>query len=235
MTIATDLIAAERVRQITEKGWTAEHDAGHATELVYAGASYFEAAEAIRYLPEGEDPAAAAEQMRMQPPLNWPWDAEQWHPSADPVRNLVKAGALIAAAIDSLHTGDASCTVCFGERWASRAVRLPGVRCAQEPVVLTAADFTMQWDATHVFPFTESEDGTIMAYGHPDPGQLAEQISEYDLLCAGERDDACPTAPGAVRQTYAVLTEGGPGDEWVVKWVDDAAAPGAFPVSVVSR
>ncbi|WP_349862639.1 hypothetical protein [Leifsonia sp. WHRI 6310E] len=111
MTIATDLIAAERVRQITEKGWTAEHDAGHATELVYAGASYFEAAEAIRYLPEGEDPAAAAEQMRMQPPLNWPWDAEQWHPSADPVRNLVKAGALIAAAIDSLHTGDLSCQV----------------------------------------------------------------------------------------------------------------------------
>ncbi len=35
----------------------------------------------------------------------WPedWEAEAWKPSADPVRNLVKAGALIAAEIDRLQ------------------------------------------------------------------------------------------------------------------------------------
>lgn len=32
--------------------------------------------------------------------LTWPWDEREWHPSATPVENLVKAGALIAAAID---------------------------------------------------------------------------------------------------------------------------------------
>lgn len=33
----------------------------------------------------------------------WPWDASWWKPSADPIRNLVKAGALIAAEIDRLQ------------------------------------------------------------------------------------------------------------------------------------
>ena len=31
---------------------------------------------------------------------DWPWPPEFWKPSDDPVRNLVKAGALIAAEID---------------------------------------------------------------------------------------------------------------------------------------
>ena len=33
----------------------------------------------------------------------WPWSPEGWKPSPDPVRNLVKAGALIAAEIDRLQ------------------------------------------------------------------------------------------------------------------------------------
>jgi hypothetical protein len=36
------------------------------------------------------------------PPPNWPWDAKWWKPSVDHVRNLVKAGALIAAEIDRM-------------------------------------------------------------------------------------------------------------------------------------
>jgi hypothetical protein len=35
-------------------------------------------------------------------PANWPWEGEWWKPSTDPVRNLVKAGALIASEIDRL-------------------------------------------------------------------------------------------------------------------------------------
>lgn len=33
----------------------------------------------------------------------WPWDAKWWKPSDDPIKNLVKSGALIAAEIDRLQ------------------------------------------------------------------------------------------------------------------------------------
>jgi hypothetical protein len=42
------------------------------------------------------------------PRFDWPWDASWWKPSNDPVRNLVKAGALIAAEIDRLQRAAAS-------------------------------------------------------------------------------------------------------------------------------
>jgi len=34
---------------------------------------------------------------------SWPWDEEWWKPDNDAVRNLAKAGALIAAEIDRLQ------------------------------------------------------------------------------------------------------------------------------------
>jgi hypothetical protein len=36
-------------------------------------------------------------------PLAWPWAEKWWKPSEDQVRNLVKAGALIAAEIDRIQ------------------------------------------------------------------------------------------------------------------------------------
>jgi hypothetical protein len=54
--------------------------------------------------------SVAASQVRMRGgclkdvlPTYWPWDKEWWKPSDDPTRNLVKAGALIAAEIDRLQ------------------------------------------------------------------------------------------------------------------------------------
>lgn len=35
--------------------------------------------------------------------MGWPFNRKEWKPSSDPIRNLVKAGALIAAEIDRLH------------------------------------------------------------------------------------------------------------------------------------
>jgi hypothetical protein len=35
-------------------------------------------------------------------PIHWPWDASWWKPK-DVIRNLVRAGALIAAEIDRLR------------------------------------------------------------------------------------------------------------------------------------
>lgn len=86
-----ELIAAERQRQIDVEGWTPEHDDEHG--------DYALASAAMAYIPHAiyrRDPAELPNQW-------WPWAREWWKPSADPVRNLVKAGALIAAEIDRLQ------------------------------------------------------------------------------------------------------------------------------------
>jgi hypothetical protein len=90
-----ELIAAERARQIAEEGYTAEHDHGHAIQITQAAQSYVGLAlreQRGTWLP-------------MDVPIMWPWDASYWKPTGDPVRDLTKAGALIAAAIDSLEAG----------------------------------------------------------------------------------------------------------------------------------
>lgn len=84
-----DLITAERDRQVTEEGYTAEHDAGRAHALVAAALCY----------------ARAGTWTKPYPPLGWPWADQYWKPTGDPVRDLTKAGALIAAAIDSHLAG----------------------------------------------------------------------------------------------------------------------------------
>lgn len=83
------LIADERERQIASEGYTTEHDRGHALDLSKAAQSY--TGYAIRSQRGVTD---------RDVPIMWPWG--YWKPTGDPVRDLVKAGALIAAAIDSL-------------------------------------------------------------------------------------------------------------------------------------
>ncbi len=86
------LIAGERARQVSSEGWTPAHDDAHRTgELLDAGLSYGYAAINVGH------PAMA------RPPKEWPWTEEWWKPSEDPVRNLVKAGALFAAEIDRVQ------------------------------------------------------------------------------------------------------------------------------------
>lgn len=82
-------IARERARHLTVHGWTAEHDDTHDLgELACAGASY-----ALLHTPVA-DPTGI--------PHFWPWGPEDYKPSDDPIRNLEKAGALIAGEIDRL-------------------------------------------------------------------------------------------------------------------------------------
>ena len=99
MSKATDLFAAERERQVTEEGYTPEHDVNHAGELALAGDAYaLAAADSLGVLGyAANDPA--------HPTFDWPWDKSYWKPTGDPVRDLVKAGGLIAAALDSLLDG----------------------------------------------------------------------------------------------------------------------------------
>lgn len=85
----TALIAAERERQVQVEGWTPAHDDAHTRQELAAAAIIY-----IHYRNRGAN---------FPTPLNWPWDRAWWKPSDDPIRNLVKAGALIAAEIDRLQ------------------------------------------------------------------------------------------------------------------------------------
>lgn len=97
------LIAAERARQIEGEGWSAEHDDKHRElELLRAAESYLTAV--ISPDEEGD------ENGQTRPGWDWPWDRKRWKPSDDPVRNLVKAGALIAAELDRLQRKSATPT-----------------------------------------------------------------------------------------------------------------------------
>lgn len=88
-----ELIAAERKRQISEEGWTPEHDDEHVgSEMLDAATSYIihSVAQVHGY------------KNRVMP-CSWPWQKSWWKPSDDPIRNLAKAGALLAAEIDRLQ------------------------------------------------------------------------------------------------------------------------------------
>lgn len=85
-----ELIAKERQRQIEGEGWTAEHDDQHDNGQMATAAACYALHDVVSLVPEGEIV-----------PRWWPWDDGWWKPS-NQVRNLVKAGALIAAEIDRL-------------------------------------------------------------------------------------------------------------------------------------
>ena len=83
-----EMISAERQRQVDVEGWTVEHDASHlGGDLVAAAICYADYAANL-------GPSISVDLHAL-----WPW-CGWWKPSDDPVRNLVKAGALIAAEID---------------------------------------------------------------------------------------------------------------------------------------
>ena len=85
-TTGAERITAERRRQVEVEGWTPEHDATHAPDILTLAAVCYAMPERMR----GRDILSA-----------WPWAPAYWKPTPDDrVRELVKAGALIAAAID---------------------------------------------------------------------------------------------------------------------------------------
>lgn len=87
------LIKKERERQIVEEGWTKEHDSHHNyLEFVKAAISYC----IVNF---------SEEQAKEDSKAWWPWD-ENWYKPKDNLRNLIRAGALIAAAIDNYQDNE---------------------------------------------------------------------------------------------------------------------------------
>jgi hypothetical protein len=88
------LIAAERKRQVAEKGYTREHDAAHRTGgMARAAACYALHAAGIKTL----------DTFALGTAWPWPWLEAEFKPGADRVQTLARAGALIAAEIDRLR------------------------------------------------------------------------------------------------------------------------------------
>lgn len=113
MPTGSELIAAERARQVSEEGWTPEHDEQHTEgELVLAAVCYATPIQLYRQGPNRPNRVI----------LSDPWP-EWWDPQWDKrphtpsgylrdncllsdklrIRQLAKAGALIAAEIDRIQ------------------------------------------------------------------------------------------------------------------------------------
>lgn len=110
MATGIERIAAERKRQIEVEGWTPEHDAQHGeNELLWAAVSYatpdnFRLAKLVTtYRNVGQVGEDRWQAVDVSVPNHWPWQPEWWRPTPkDRIRELEKAGALIAAEIDRL-------------------------------------------------------------------------------------------------------------------------------------
>lgn len=105
-----ELIAAERKRQIEVEGWTEKHDKeNNRDELAIAAACYalprhlrdLDIRELILDKTTKQLTVVAKGLCRI---YNWPWDEKWWKPTPDNrIKELTKAGALIAAEIDRLQ------------------------------------------------------------------------------------------------------------------------------------
>lgn len=85
-----DLIREERRRQMEAEGYDATHDRHHTPQVLCRAA--------VGYALHDDPSKLVAESAARL----WPWAQDFWKPK-DQLRNLVRAGALIAAAIDRLQ------------------------------------------------------------------------------------------------------------------------------------
>ena len=107
MKTGIELIAEERQRQIEVEGYDAQHDSHHSPcKLIQAADTYLESAELTlqskEFSPSNSWHQTNLPFYRNEIKRNWPWEQESFKPTTD-IRDLIKAGALIAAAIDRLQ------------------------------------------------------------------------------------------------------------------------------------
>ena len=91
-----ELISIERQRQVSVEGHTPEQDDQHTNSEIPLAAACYILDVVEKAIPDGSGYYSHA--------LTWPWNIKWWKPTPDdPIRQLTKAGALIAAEIDRLH------------------------------------------------------------------------------------------------------------------------------------
>ena len=96
MKTGVEIIADERARQIEIEGWSAEHDAQYDGQQLAMAAMCYACPSLGRMFKMNEIGGKA--------PDCWPWDPVWWKPApGDRIRELAKAGALIAAEIDRIQ------------------------------------------------------------------------------------------------------------------------------------
>lgn len=88
------VICWERVRQQVEEGYTESDDDRHGNGELACAAAYYALPDEMRVFYVDESSPRGV-------PSGWPFGEEYWKPG-DRVRELAKAGALIAAEIDRL-------------------------------------------------------------------------------------------------------------------------------------
>jgi hypothetical protein len=103
--LGTDMIARERNRQILSKGFDAEHDSEFVNgELVLAALYYALPKDGIVFESDRDSSIEFCLVPDMMYPETW---SERWMNRDGTIRDLVKAGALIAAEIDRrLNAGE---------------------------------------------------------------------------------------------------------------------------------
>jgi hypothetical protein len=105
-----EMIAKERQRQIGTEGWQPFQDDRYENgELARAAACYALPPRWRDEMPVKEGPfgegwisCSISEAQFYIPEIFWPWSPQDWRPSSDRVKELVRAGSLIAAEIDRL-------------------------------------------------------------------------------------------------------------------------------------
>lgn len=127
-TAAARDVLAERHRQITEEGWTPEHDDRHDRGELAAAAACYASSAVLR-----AHPGRFGWPTTRPAPEMWPWASGWWKPTGYR-RDLVKAGALILAEIERLdraapHAGKENVERCFicGEPFKPGDMVLPDI------------------------------------------------------------------------------------------------------------
>ena len=104
MKTGVDLIAQERNRQIEEEKWDSDHDDSHTSMCLTTASASYALDVAARH---GKVHESWSKTFKDCSDKIWPFDDEWFKPTPDdPVRQLVKAGALIAAEIHRLQRID---------------------------------------------------------------------------------------------------------------------------------
>jgi hypothetical protein len=94
-------VLCERHRQITEEGWTPEHDDEHPPgDLAQAGAAY--AVNAVNHLTANHLGFNIENSL---PPIHWPWNFAWWKPKTTR-DDMVRAAALIIAEIEKMDRAE---------------------------------------------------------------------------------------------------------------------------------